>query len=164
MREIKIIVGNIFVIAFLTISLFLLGLNDINKALVYILILLIGIVFFFLFMKIQTKVVLSVVEINNNQKKKTKKNKKKLIHLERIIKLFFYGFFIIVIFSFWFGKGGNIWLEKSVHFFNRRFSNKIVFNIAVFLVPFVYWISIESIYRNLFSYLYKKYKLDEIID
>lgn len=161
MREIKIIVGNIFVIAFLTISLFLLGLNDINKALVYILILLIGIVFFFLFMKIQTKVVLSVVEINNNQKKKTKK---KLIHLERIIKLFFYGFFIIVIFSFWFGKGGNIWLEKSVHFFNRRFSNKIVFNIAVFLVPFVYWISIESIYRNLFSYLYKKYKLDEIID
>ena len=72
MQEIKVIYGNILVIAFLTMSLFLLGLNNINKVLVYVLILSIGIIFFFLFLKIKKTDPLLIVELNTNQKKNIK--------------------------------------------------------------------------------------------
>ncbi|MBP5519249.1 MAG: hypothetical protein J6X84_01540 [Treponema sp.] len=160
MREINKILGNIFLIAYLTILLFLLGIKNANRIVIFTVISLLGILLVYLFLKIRKKEFFVVFE--ENQIDKRKKLKSRVLRVKRIIQILVYFVFFTIIALFWFGQAGNVWLRKSVDFFRTRFSNKYLFNIAIFVFPLLYWISFESLYRNVISYFYKKYKLEEI--
>ncbi len=161
MNEIKEILKNLFILIFLTITLFLLGSKSINKIVINIIIMLFGTFFLYVYFILKKKYAgynySGEFEIH-----KRYKIKKRLMYIRKIKTFFFTFLFIFLVITFWFGNFGKLWLAESVHFFKKRFTNKYLLNIAIFLVPLIYWISIESIFRNICLYFQKKYKLDEI--
>ena len=114
MREINKILGNIFLIAYLTISLFLLGIKNANRIVIYAVISLLGILFIYLFLKIRKKEFFVVFE--ENQIDKRKKLKSRVLRVKRIIQILVYFVFFTIIALFWFRQAGNVWLRKSVDF------------------------------------------------
>lgn len=161
MNELTKILGNLFILIFITITLFLLGLKNINEIVINIIIFLLAAMFLYLFFQFKKKYTEYNYYVEVDECKKYK-IKKRLMYIKKIKTIFFYTLFLLVVISFWLGNGGNIWLKESVQFFKKRFTNQYLLNMAIFLFPLLYWISIESIIRNLFLYLQKKYKLDEI--